>query len=303
MREPSWPSWRGLTNSMIVENMRLIAPTAFKGTMSPLQASRYLAHPGDRLFPLSDGGDGFIECLQHGLGGEIKETPAADPFGRIRGVPALLLADVTAVLVCAIVIGLAGLDRLDPLKASSRGLGDVLAHHRHAPRIWLGLGGSATVDGGRDWPMLALPPTTVFCDVTTDLIDAASIYGPQKGARPEDIPVLTQRLSSLGLPHGPRTGAAGGLGAKLASLGAELVDGAERMLEVLGFEAACRGCEAVVTGEGRLDASSLEGKLPVVVARRAHAIGLPVVGHFGCRGDGWERAARLFDQVSFETCA
>jgi glycerate 2-kinase len=162
------------------------------------------------------------------------------------------------------------------------------------------LGGSATVDGGRDWPVLTLPPTTVFCDVTTDLFDAARIYGPQKGARPEDIPVLTQRLSLLGLPRGPRTGAAGGLGAKLASLGAELVDGAERVLDVLGFETACRGCEAVVTGEGRLDASSLEGKLPVVVARRAHALGLPVVGHFGCKGEGWEQAARLFDQVSFE---
>jgi glycerate kinase len=57
----------------------------------------------------------------------------------------------------------------------------------------------------------------------------------------------------------------------------------------------------VVTGEGRLDASSLEGKLPVVVARRAHELGLPVLGHFGCKGDGWERGASLFDQVSFET--
>ena len=286
---------------MIVQNMRLIAPTAFKGTMTPLEACRYLSRPGDRLLPLSDGGDGFIECLQHGLGGKINETPAADPFGRIRGVPVLQLADGTAVLECAKVIGLAGLDRLDPLNASSRGLGDLLAHYRDAPRIWLGLGGSATVDGGRDWPMLTLPPTTVFCDVTTDLLDAAIIYGPQKGARPEDIPVLTQRLSSLGLPRGPRTGAAGGLGAKLASLGAELVDGAERILEVLGFEAACRGCETVVTGEGRLDASSLEGKLPMVVARKAHALGLPVIGHFGCKGEGWELAARLFDQVSFET--
>jgi glycerate 2-kinase len=289
------------TNSMIVESMRLIATTAFKGTMSPLQAAQYLAHPGDRLLPLSDGGDGFIECLHHGLGGELDEAQATDPFGRIHGVPTLLLADGTAVLECAKVIGLAGLDRLDPLNASSRGLGDLLARYRDAPRIWLGLGGSATVDGGRDWPVLTLPPTTVFCDVTTDLLDAAIIYGPQKGARPEDIPVLTQRLSSLGLPRGPRTGAAGGLGARLAWLGAELVDGAERMLDVLDFETACLGCEAVVTGEGRLDASSLEGKLPVVVARRAHALGLPAVGHFGCKGEGWERAARLFDEVIFET--
>jgi glycerate 2-kinase len=280
--------------------MRLIAPTAFKGTMSPLQAARHLAGPGDRLLPLSDGGDGFIECLQQGLGGPVRLAPAADPFGRIRLAPVLWLADGTVALESAQVIGLAGLDRLDPLRASSRGLGDLLACHRDASRIWLGLGGSATVDGGRDWPALKLPPTTVFCDVTSDLLDAARIYGPQKGARPEDIPTLTQRLSLLGLPRGPRTGAAGGLGAKLASLGAELVDGAERILDVLGFESACCGCEAVVTGEGRLDASSLEGKLPVVVARRAHALGLPVIGHFGCKGEGWETAARLFDQVRFE---
>ena len=104
-----------------------------------------------------------------------------------------------------------------------------------------------------------------------------------------------------GRARGPRTGAAGGLGARLEWLGAELVDGAERILDVLDFETACRGCEAVVTGEGRLDVSSLEGKLPGVVARRAHAIGLPVVGHFGCKGNSWKRAARLFDQVSFET--
>ncbi len=165
----------------------------------------------------------------------------------------------------------------------------------------MGLGGSATVDAGRDWPVLRLPPTTAFCDVRTPLADAARVFGPQKGARPEDVPVLAARLAALGLPGGPHTGAAGGLGARLLALGAELVDGGERMLDVLGFEEACRGCAAVVTGEGRLDASSLEGKLPVVVARRARALGLRVIGRFGSRGEGWEAAAALFDAVSFES--
>jgi glycerate 2-kinase len=73
------------------------------------------------------------------------------------------------------------------------------------------------------------------------------------------------------------------------------------ILDVLDFEAACRGCESVVTGEGRLDASSLEGKLPVVVACKAHSIGLPVVGHFGSKGEGREQAAMLLDQIIFET--
>jgi glycerate kinase len=280
--------------------VKLIAPTAFKGTMSPLEAARHLAAPGDRLLPLSDGGDGFLECLHHGLGGAIDEVPARDPFGRLRPVPVLRLPGGGVAIECATVIGLAGLDHLDPVAASSRGLGELLARFEDQPRLWIGLGGSATVDGGRDWPPLRLPQTTVFCDVRTDLADAVRLFGPQKGARPEDLPILAERLTSLGLPAGPRTGAAGGLGAKLLQLGGELVDGGDRLLEVLDFDGACRGVEVVVTGEGRLDASSLEGKLPVVVARRAHALGLRVLGRFGCRGDGWERAAVLFDEVSFE---
>ena len=268
--------------------------------MTPLQAARHLAAPGDRLLPLSDGGDGFLECLRSTLGGVFEEVPAADPFGRVRPVPVLLLPGGGVAIECAQVIGLAGLDRRDPLTASSRGLGELLQQLCAQPRLWLGLGGSATVDGGRDWPELHLPPTTVFCDVQTDLADAARLYGPQKGASPEAVAILAARLAGLGLPRGPRTGAAGGLGAKLLSLGAELVDGGVRMLELLAFDAACRGCDAVVTGEGRLDASSLEGKLPVVVARRAHALGLQAVGRFGSRGEGWERAAALFDEVSFE---
>jgi glycerate kinase len=281
--------------------MKLIAPTAFKGTMSPLAAARHLASPGDRLLPLSDGGDGFLECLQHGLGGSFEHVPTPDPMGHVRPVPVLHLPDGCVAVECAQVIGLAGLARPDPLTASSRGMGELLLRFEHAPRMWIGLGGSATVDGGRDWPSLSLPPTIVFCDVATDLGEAARVFGPQKGARAEDIPVLTERLASLGLPRGPRTGAAGGLGAKLLSLGAALVDGAEQMLDVLDFAGACRDCQAVVTGEGRLDASSLAGKLPVAVARRARTLGLRVVGRFGCRGPGWDKAATLFDEVRFES--
>jgi len=280
--------------------VHLVAPTAFKGTRSPLEAARFLAEPGDRLLPLSDGGDGFLECVQLAIGGRFELRKAADPFGRARPVPVMILDDGTVVVECAKVVGLAGLTRPDPLRASSRGLGELLAEFPSAPRLWIGLGGSATIDGGRDWPAFQLPPTTVFCDVTTDVLDCARVFGPQKGARPEDIAVLAARLAALSLPRGPRTGAAGGLGAKLQSLGAKLVDGAERMLTIVGFDAICRDCDSVITGEGRLDASSLEGKLPVVVARRARALGVRVVGRFGCRGEGWELAAPLFDEVAFE---
>lgn len=280
--------------------MRLVAPTAFKGTRSPMEAALYLAREGDRLLPLSDGGDGFLESLQHGLGGRLEQYPAADPFGRVREVPVLRLPDGTVAVESAKVIGLAGLARRDPMQATSRGLGELLAQLEQVPRLWVGLGGSATVDGGRDWPALRLPPTTVFCDVVTDLAEAAQLFGPQKGARPSDIPVLQDRLLALGLPRGPRTGAAGGLGARLQQLGARLVDGAERILDVLDFDRACAGCVAVVTGEGRLDRSTLEGKLPFVVARRGRELGLPVLGYFGCKGSGWEQAAAFFDEVHFE---
>lgn len=279
--------------------MRLVAPTAFKGTLTPIEAARALAQPGDRLLPLSDGGDGFLDCVHAALGGEMRTLSAADPFGRVRTVPYLRLPDGTIAIESAKVIGMAGLDRLDPLHASSVGLWQLLSAVGEAPAIWIGLGGTATMDGGRDWPPIALPPTTVFCDVTTELLDAPRIYGPQKGAKPEDVVALTRRLSDLGLPRGPRTGAAGGLGARLLSLGARLVDGAESILDTVRFDAACEGCDTVVTGEGRLDASSLEGKLPVAVAKRARSLGLQVIGHFGCQGTGWEEAARYFDEIRF----
>ncbi|HJW09875.1 MAG TPA: glycerate kinase [Holophagaceae bacterium] len=281
--------------------MRLVCPTAFKGTLSPLEAARLLMEPGDRLLPLSDGGNGFLECLHAAKGGEWREATAPDPFGREKAVAWLLLPDGTACVECARVIGLAGLDRRDPMAASSRGLGELLKQVAAAKpaRIWVGLGGSATVDGGRDWPELQLPPTTAFCDVATDLADAARIFGPQKGAKKSQIPALTERLMGLCLPRGPHTGAAGGLGAKLASLGAHLVDGSEEMMKVLGFDEALAGCDEVLTGEGRLDASTLEGKLPWRVALRAHVFGIPVLGRFGSYGPGWEAAAEAFDELSF----
>ncbi len=281
--------------------MRLVAPTAFKGTMSPLEAARHLALPGDRLLPLSDGGDGFLECLQYALGGTFREYPATDPFGRVRMVPVLELPDGTVAVESAKVIGLAGLDTLDPLRASSRGLGELLQTLQSSSRLWIGLGGTATVDGGMSWPELLLPPTTVFCDVRTGLSRAAELFGPQKGAKEKEIPLLNERLLSLGLPDGEFTGAAGGLGGKLLSLGATLVAGAEEILNVVNFDDHCMGCEAVVTGEGCLDKSTPEGKLPFVVAKRARDLGFNVIGRFGRKGDGWEIAADYFDEVTFET--
>ncbi|MCL1893078.1 MAG: glycerate kinase [Holophagaceae bacterium] len=280
--------------------MNLIAPTAFKGTLSPLKVAQLLADDGDRVLPMSDGGDGFIECLHCGLGGKIIELTASDPYGRNRSVSVLQLPDGTMAVESALVIGMAGLEKLDPLIAESRGLGELLAQLQSAPRLLIGLGGSATVDGGMGWPSLDLPPTTVFCDVRTDLKDAVAKFAPQKGATTRDLPVLQKRLMGLNLPTGHHTGSAGGLGAKLKSLGAELVDGGTAMMELLDFDKACMPCDVVITGEGRLDRTSLEGKLPIIVAKRARHLGKTVIGHFGSKGKGWEDAMSFFDEVRFE---
>jgi glycerate kinase len=174
----------------------------------------------------------------------------------------------------------------DPLAASSRGLGElVLGALRESPReLLVGLGGSATVDGGagmrevlRELPV----PTTVLCDVRTTLSGAARLYGPQKGASPEDVWVLERRLAEMdelrpfaGLPG---AGAAGGLGAALAALGAELVPGAPAVLDLLGFDARIRRYDLAVTGEGQVDRTTAEGKAPGTVASRCAAAGVRCV--------------------------
>jgi glycerate kinase len=163
--------------------------------------------------------------------------------------------------------------RLDPFAASSRGLGELIAAVGRPARLLVGLGGTANVDGGAGLleVLSELPaPTRVACDSLVPLLDAARLYAPQKGARPDEIDELANRLASMErlAPYAelPGAGAAGGLGAALASLGAELVPGAELVLGELGFDPA--GYDLVVTGEGRVDRTTVTGKAPGVVARR-----------------------------------
>ena len=121
----------------------------------------------------------------------------------------------------------------------------------------------------------------VLCDVATRLADAARLFGPQKGASPEDVAVLEQRLEEMTelRPYAelPGSGAAGGLGAALAALGAELVPGADEVLDLIGFDGHLRGCDLAVTGEGTVDATTAEGKAPGAVARRCAAAGVRCV--------------------------
>jgi glycerate kinase len=174
----------------------------------------------------------------------------------------------------------------DPLRASSRGFGELLlaALRAEPSALLVGVGGVATVDGGvglREVVAAVPVPTTVLCDVRTRLGDAASVFGPQKGAGPRDVEILERRLATMRElePYAdlPGSGAAGGLGAALAYLGADLVPGAPAVLDLLGFDDALAGCDLVVTGEGEVDETTSAGKAPGEVVRRAGAAGVRCV--------------------------
>jgi glycerate 2-kinase len=272
----------------------LLCPASLKGVLSARSAAAALARGvrevgGDaKELPIADGGEGTADVLHAALGGTWHEAIVSDPLGRPHPAPWLVLPDGRAVVEAAAAIGLpllAPAER-DPLVASSRGLGElVLAALRDSPsEILVGLGGSATVDGGaglrevlRELPV----PTSVLCDVRTTLSDAARLFGPQKGATAESVPLLERRLAAMDelAPYAGLTGAgaAGGLGAAFAALGAQLVEGAPAILELVGFDSWLSETDLAVTGEGQVDRTTAEGKAPGVVASRCVAAGVRCV--------------------------
>jgi glycerate kinase len=239
--------------------------------------------------PVADGGEGTAEVLARALGGEWLTAEASDALGRPVSARYLVLPNEMAVIESAEAIGLGRLsaDELDPLRASSAGLAGLLgtaALGRHSAVV-VCLGGSATVDGGAgllsvidSWP--ASIPLLVACDVRNPLLGergAARAFGPQKGASPEDVEELERRLAGMEalVPYRdlPGAGAAGGLGAALASLGGELVAGAELVLDLIGFDPQASGAGLVVTGEGTVDESTFEGKGPGTVLAHCSRLG------------------------------
>jgi glycerate kinase len=244
------------------------------------------------LVPVADGGEGTLEALQQTLGGQWRTTMVADPLGRPVEARWLLLPDGRAVVESAEALGLSRLapTERDPLRASSRGLGELLAAAVAAPVAGLvvALGGTATVDGGaglREVPVV-LPDdaTMIMCDVMAPLLGprgAARAYGPQKGATPAQVEELERRLASTEelrpFADLPGAGAAGGLGAAFAALGGRLVPGAEHVLEALDFRARVRGAALVVTGEGTVDETTAEGKAPAAVVRVSREEGVRCV--------------------------
>ena len=272
----------------------LLCPASLKGVLSAHAAAAALGRGvrgagADAVeLPLADGGEGTAEALEAALGGEWQVARVPDPLGRPVGARWLLLPDGRAVVEAAAAIGLPLLapEERDPLRASSRGLGELVlvALEARPASLVVALGGTATVDGGAGLREVvrALPvPTVALCDVRTLLRDAARIFGPQKGASPEDVAVLERRLEAIEelRPYAllPGAGAAGGLGAALAALGAELVPGAATVLDLLGFDERLSGCDLVVTGEGEVDSTTVEGKAPGEVAARCVAAGVRCV--------------------------
>ena len=229
--------------------------------------------------------------LLQALGGERVAVEAHDALGRpIEAAIGVAADGETAIVETAAAIGMAQLSEAerDPERASSAGAGELIAAAaRRSRSVWVALGGSATNDGGlpalaaiRDAGGLGEARLTCLCDVTTPWELASATYGPQKGADAATIERLAARLASLAaeLPRDPRgtamTGAAGGLAGGLwAALDAELVAGAAYVCDAVGFDERARAARAVVTGEGRLDATSAEGKVVGEVARRCRQLG------------------------------
>lgn len=279
----------------------LVAPTAFKGTMTPRQAAELIARavraalPRARvvLAPVADGGDGTLEVLAR----RILTKKVRGPLGR-----PVVARYTRGVVEMAEASGMRRLRRLDPMRATTYGTGQLI-RAAGPGRVLIGIGGSATVDGGVgalealgarfhyirgrlcavDLRGVKAPPMEVLCDVRTRLFDAARLYGPQKGATPAQVKLLEARLARLRdvvrFQHGVDLdaieggGAAGGLGAGLAMIGAKMVPGARRVLDAIDFDT--RGFDLVITGEGRADATTLEGKaVGAVIAASRCPVGL-----------------------------
>jgi glycerate kinase len=305
----------------------LFAPDSFKGSLTSVEVGRALAEGWSRarqedeilLAPLADGGEGTIVAIAAAGGWEWRTAAVHDPIGRPVDARWLQSADGRRAIVE--LAEASGLSRLtpgerDPMGASTRGTGEVLraAIDAGAREITLGIGGSATNDGGAGIlealgaevtedridlsgldRRLAEADLRIACDVTNPLLGergAAATYGPQKGATPAQVGELDRRLArfadALDEASGrheresPGAGAAGGTGFGLLSLAdrfrsLELVPGIDVVMAAADFDGKLAKAGLVITGEGRIDAQTAFGKTALGVARRVVAAGRPCI--------------------------
>jgi glycerate kinase len=264
----------------------VVCPDKFRGTLRADEAARAIAAGLRRAgfeaideLPLADGGEGTLDTLLAAKGGSRRVARVTGPLGDPVDAEWGVLPNGIAIIEMARASGLALVGaKNDPLRASTRGTGELLrtARAQGAKRVIVAVGGSASTDGGlaaveaMSWSLAGIE-VTVACDVETTFTDAARIYGPQKGATAAQIALLTRRLEKLAEQYRARTGidvltiegsgAAGGLAGGLAAIGARLEPGFDVVADAVGLEAAIEGADLVVTGEGKLDMSSLQGKV------------------------------------------
>ncbi|MEX2011120.1 MAG: glycerate kinase [Chloroflexota bacterium] len=304
----------------------LFAPDSFKGSLTSIEVARALAagwaraRPADELLlaPLADGGEGTLAAIEAAGGWAWQTSTVQDPLGRRRAARWLLSSTRDrAVVELAEASGLSRVAPADrePVGAHTYGTGELLGAvlDSGVRRITLGIGGSATSDGGcgllsalglsldpavsldRLDPRLAEVDLAVACDVTNPLLGergAAATYGPQKGATPEQVGELDRLLGAWadGLEAAtgrrerdtPGAGAAGGVGFGLLALqdrfrSFALRPGIDLVMDATGFDDKLARADLVITGEGRIDAQTAFGKTALGVARRAHARGVPCI--------------------------
>jgi glycerate 2-kinase len=256
-----------------------------------------------RQVPLADGGEGSLDVL----GGPNRWSDVTGPLGDpVRA--GWRMEGRTAFIEMAAASGLAlagGPDGNDPLAADTTGTGELLlaALDAGARRVVVFLGGSATTDGGLG-ALRALPHRSrlrnveleVACDVRTPFLEAAAVFGPQKGATDAQVRMLEGRLERIAQLYDeqfgvdvravPGAGAAGGLAGGLLALGGRLVSGFELLAERVGLPEALTGSHLVVTGEGRLDEGSFDGKVVGGVLAEAVDAGVPALVVVGDRQAG-----------------
>lgn len=262
----------------------LAAPDKFRSTLTAREAAAAIAAGAARSgwttveLPLADGGEGTLDVL----GGGNRRTTVTGPLGDPVEAEWRLEEDGTALIEAALACGLSlagGPRRNDPLAATSRGVGELVtaAIGEGAARVITAVGGVASTDGGvgavevipRPLPL----PLDVACDVDARFLAAADVFAPQKGATPEQVRILRDRLAQLDVPDLPGAGAAGGLAGGLAAIGARLLPGFDLVAGRLGLDEHLEKADLVVTGEGRLDATSFTGKVVGRVLERAATAG------------------------------
>lgn len=304
----------------------MVAPDKFRGTLTAAEAAAAMGGAAEALgwdadlAPVSDGGEGFCAVL----GGRPRRLTVRGPLGEpVESAWFELDGGATAAIEMAMASGLTlagGEEANDPMRANTAGVGELMAAavKAGARRLLVGMGGSASTDGGMG-ALEALEPHSrlsgvhieVACDVRTRFVDAAAVFSPQKGATPAEVEMLTRRLERLAqvylqrygvdVRELPGAGAAGGLAGGLAAIGATLASGFDLVADRIDLAARIEAADLVITGEGLLDEQSFQGKSVGGVARLAAEFDVPVLVVAGAaEGDHEVEYRTLMDEVGEE---